>query len=615
MYRVASIYRIWLFLSLATVSIFPLASRAAVPVRSVVVTGQPAPGAGDGVLFTDNTSLPALNQSGRVTFTVLLAGAGVTNQNDGSVWAENAAGLTLIAREGSRAPGTPAGITFDSSLLRSPINSADRIMLFAQLKGSGVDITNKSGVWSNRSGALDIVARSADPLPGLPNLKLIGIETFGPLFNDAGQLAFSAGVEGAGTPPNPPLMTAVLSESAGVTTIVMNAGLLAPGAQPTGPAAPVLFGSDLSVRGMNGLGKVLVIATLDGPVDPSNFRGIWSDASGTLAKVVRMGDPVPNAPTGVFFGTLGGSSLNNAGQITFAADLTGPGISAAMDSGIWVEQSGDTKLIAQEGSPAPGLPADVVFGPIGMAEPIINAAGKTAFAAQLSGPGVDPSNNVGIWSQGNGDLALVARAGDRAPGMPDGVNFGNTIRLVGMNSAGRISFRTTLSGPGVTPGVDDLAIFAEVGPGGSLIPIIRTGESVEVASGDVRTVLIVEVLAAPTGLQDGRAAGFNEAGQLALKISFTNGTSGIFVTITDPDGDGLSNADDNCPDTPNPDQLDTDGDSVGDACDGCPANPSIIAPAGCGGCGGACGMGMVTTTPLAALALIAQRRRRRRNPR
>ncbi|MEE8602053.1 thrombospondin type 3 repeat-containing protein, partial [Euzebya tangerina] len=41
----------------------------------------------------------------------------------------------------------------------------------------------------------------------------------------------------------------------------------------------------------------------------------------------------------------------------------------------------------------------------------------------------------------------------------------------------------------------------------------------------------------------------------------------------DSDGDGLPDAEDNCPSTPNPDQLDTDSDGLGDACDDCPNDP------------------------------------------
>lgn len=42
---------------------------------------------------------------------------------------------------------------------------------------------------------------------------------------------------------------------------------------------------------------------------------------------------------------------------------------------------------------------------------------------------------------------------------------------------------------------------------------------------------------------------------------------------SDGDGDGVPDAEDNCPDVPNPDQADGDGDGIGDACDETPGGP------------------------------------------
>lgn len=46
-------------------------------------------------------------------------------------------------------------------------------------------------------------------------------------------------------------------------------------------------------------------------------------------------------------------------------------------------------------------------------------------------------------------------------------------------------------------------------------------------------------------------------------------------TTADADSDGITDTNDNCPNTPNSNQLDTDGDGIGDVCDNCinNANP------------------------------------------
>lgn len=49
----------------------------------------------------------------------------------------------------------------------------------------------------------------------------------------------------------------------------------------------------------------------------------------------------------------------------------------------------------------------------------------------------------------------------------------------------------------------------------------------------------------------------------------------------DADGDGVPDATDNCPVTPNPEQLDSDEDGIGDACDECPAEAGPASNNGC----------------------------------
>lgn len=58
-----------------------------------------------------------------------------------------------------------------------------------------------------------------------------------------------------------------------------------------------------------------------------------------------------------------------------------------------------------------------------------------------------------------------------------------------------------------------------------------------------------------------------EAGSIEPLGELTAEATVRVARAVDSDNDGLSNADDNCRDAPNPDQKDTDGDGYGDACD------------------------------------------------
>lgn len=85
-----------------------------------------------------------------------------------------------------------------------------------------------------------------------------------------------------------------------------------------------------------------------------------------------------------------------------------------------------------------------------------------------------------------------------------------------------------------------------------------------------------------TGVRDGSIA-FSDIdgdGDEDIVITGVNSSSDeickLYENVTpqvDTDGDGISNANDNCVELPNADQTDTDGDGLGDICDACPNDP------------------------------------------
>jgi len=179
-----------------------------------------------------------------------------------------------------------------------------------------------------------------------------------------------------------------------------------------------------------------------GQVAFTNSFEIWSEGSGSLTRVARVGDHAPGTPDGVRFGALGNGFvpvvLNDATQTAFLADVPFGARSILSD------RSGSLALVMRAGSQALGLPSGVNFTGVLTSYPVLNNAGQVAFGGSLVGSGVDSTNSRGIWSEGSGTLAMVARAGDHAPGAPDGVNFRSFYTFV-LNDAGQTAFGAFLT--------------------------------------------------------------------------------------------------------------------------------------------------------------------------
>jgi hypothetical protein len=505
----------------------------AATLRTVALGGQQAPGAPDGVLFdpdliyggvTPSTRI-ALNDAGQTAFRAALTGNGVTpGVNSIGIWSERSGSLALVVRSGDPAPGTPETFASNNLGYYLVLNDAGQTVFYT---------TYTNGIWSDRSGSLAPVVRVGDPVPGLlSGDKFTFISASLQLaLNNAGQTAFWAGFGDAGVSTG----NGIWSESSGSLTLVARAGEQAAGMPRGVNFSSFITGS--TQLGLNDAGQVAFYATLTGTaVDSTNNQGIWTDRSGSLAPVVRTGEHAPGTPSGVNFRTIRAArspALNNTGLTAFAATLTGSGVDSSNDVGVWSEGSGNLALAARAGEHAPGTPSGVTFKgsstlPFTFSDPVLNDAGQAAFNAYLTGSGVDLTNDAGIWLDDAGTLKLVAREGDRAPGTPDGVNFTAFGPSV-LNEDGQIAFMA-----GTIADYFYNGIWA-TDRRGALQLIARSGDLLEVAPGDFRTIAgfsfyETDTLNTPTGNSDGRRSGFNNLGQLAFYARFTDETAGMFVS-------------------------------------------------------------------------------------
>jgi hypothetical protein len=103
-----------------------------------------------------------------------------------------------------------------------------------------------------------------------------------------------------------------------------------------------------------------------------------------------------------------------------------------------------------------------------------------------------------------------------------------------LNDAGQIAFNATLTGSGIDS-TNRRGIWA-TDRTGALQLIARSGNTLEVAPGDFRTIRQDDNLGSSlrfligSGNSDGHPSAFNNRGQLVFWARFTDGTAGIFVS-------------------------------------------------------------------------------------
>jgi hypothetical protein len=220
-------------------------------------------------------------------------------------------------------------------------------------------------------------------------------------------------------------------------------------------SSPAFFNQAL----INNAGQVSFTAILQegaGGVTSDNRSGVWSGDVDGLSLVARSSDQAPNALDGALFAAFSTLRFNDAGQTAFIAILAADsgGVDIYNNEGIWSEGSGTLSMVARSGAPAPGTSTGVVFDRFSSLIPFaLNEAGQVAFRTNLrpfQAGGVTFDNWQGLWSNSSGSLELLARQGDQALGLPNGVTF-EEIRSFRLNDAGQVLLNNEFDGAGIQP--------------------------------------------------------------------------------------------------------------------------------------------------------------------
>ncbi len=260
--------------------------------------------------------------------------------------------------------------------------------------------------------------------------------------------------------------------------------------------------------------------TFYGPQESYTTPGFYT----TLLYATGEAAPDVNNAT---FNLLGSPAISDGGTVAFLASLTTGGVSNAKDTGIWAQNStGTLSLVAQNGSPAPGV-MNASFSSLG--DPLYgydDGGSLIAFDAdlQITTGTTTKDAEPSVWSDANGTLALVALQGGAAPGVTGGTF--DTFNSLGLSEAGVVLMATLnpSSSAGITS-ANDTGIW-EGTTQDDLALVFQPGETVGGKTVSKAT------FASAQSLVGGQTRFFaSNTGDLAGGATFSDRTTGIFTVV------------------------------------------------------------------------------------
>lgn len=478
-----------------------LSEASAQSFNTIVLSGRASPGTPAGVQFESIFNW-SIGDSGTVAIRASLTGPGITSQNNFGAWSGNGVALQSLVRASDPAPGL-AGVNIGFNSGIAPTVSDDGSSAFVCSLTGAVTSANNSALYSGTPGNLSLVARTGDVAPGTasPFASLILMSS------GNARTAFLANLAGA------TFNSGLWVGRPGTLEMLACGGLAAPGT-----AAGVTwsaFSGTFHIPVINNSGQAIFPGGLQGPgVNFGNSVGIWAGTAGNLQLIARGAEPAPGLPTGVVYSSFSSPSINNSGTVLVNGGLTGPGVTPSNSVCLFVGAPQSLSPLARTGSPAPGTAAGVSF--LSFSDTRLNDAGQGLIRATLTGSGITPQNDSGLWLGAPGSLQLFAREGQLAPGTAGGVTYAEFTRI-STNAHGEVAFVALLDGASST---NNAALFA--GGIGDVDLIVRTGQLFDVdpsAMVDARTITSIDL-----GSND-----FTDSGLLAFRLGFVDGSAGVFT--------------------------------------------------------------------------------------
>ncbi len=366
----------------------PAGTFAGIPGSVVLVARQGSPSPA-GPNYTNSFSANSQNDAGQIAFSCSLQPPGPDPIQ--GLFFGTPGSLQMVAFTGDPAPSGLGNWGFGFG---SPGISASGVLSFNGPLTAG---PSTGGFFVGTPGNLQpaVVQGQAAPPGGTFTNFLRGGGS-----NSSGQTLFYGGITG-GPASNGLFLT---TPGSGSFQVIARQSLPAPSGGN--------YNSISTAPTMNGAGKIAFSSSLTGG---SATEGVFAGTPGALQTVVLAGDVAPGAG-GRVYSSFVSTSLNIPGQLAFQANLTSDGI--VFTSGIFLQSGGVVDPIAVQGGTAPGGALFSSFD----GSPELNNLGQLAFQATLSGSGVNASNDKGLYIGSLSGLTQVVREGqvidvDSGPGL------------------------------------------------------------------------------------------------------------------------------------------------------------------------------------------------------